>query len=149
MTEKEVPATKILSIRQTVPSGQVGSTISSLGISLLVFATEQNQKPAAPGFTINHSRTEDSVDIEVCLPVGSEIQVVGHKSIGFREVPGGKCYSTTFKGGYDQLPAAHKTLSETLQSKNLQLAHSREVFLKGPQQTKDTNEWETEVQYFF
>lgn len=96
--EKEISSQTVAFIRKAVPKSQTGSFISASAISLLVYAQEVGIEIGGHGFTLYHAETttDDSNDVEACLPVTKSGQ--GRGGIQFREVPGGKVAFIYVKG---------------------------------------------------
>mmetsp|Transcript_24044 Transcript_24044/g.33713 ORF Transcript_24044/g.33713 Transcript_24044/m.33713 type:complete len:155 (+) Transcript_24044:418-882(+) len=145
VTVKNVSSILVASIRKPQPRGQVSPFISASAISLLVFAKETSVDVNGRGFVIYHnpSDTNGDVDIEVCLPVSKAGQDRG--DIKFKEVAGGSSASLIATGPYDQLPAQQEEVKKWCEANSLKYTQVREVFLKGPQETKNTAEFQTEI----
>jgi effector-binding domain-containing protein len=144
---KEIKPQTVAFIRKSTPKSQTGSFISSSAISLLVFSQEVGIEIAGHGFTLYHieTTTDEVNDVEACLPLAKLGQ--GRGGIQFREVPGGKVAYLLVKGGYDLLTAGHEKVKNFCSSKGHKILDYREVFVKGPKETNDSSQFETELQY--
>jgi effector-binding domain-containing protein len=52
------------------------------------------------------------------------------------------------KGGYEHLKSAHEQVKEYCSSNGHTTKEVREVYLKGPRETQNPEEYQTEIQYF-
>jgi len=147
ISEKKIPDQTVASIKKVQSLKHVGSFISASAISLIVYAKELGISPNGRGFTIHKpAAAEGEAEVEVCLPVSKSGQDRG--DIHFREVKGGTAASSVAKGSYEKVPDAHAAMKKGCESKNQKVTEVREVYLKGPQETKDSSQWETELLYF-
>jgi len=144
VTLKQIDDQIIASIRKEQPQDDLGPFVSSSAISLLVYAKEKGVSVAGRGFVIYHSQGEN-VDMEVCLPVSKSAEDRG--DIKFRDIKGGKAASLIHKGIWENLPQAHERLRKWAKDNSHPFKEVREVFLKGPQETKVGEEYETELLY--
>ena len=91
---------------------------------------------------------EDDADIEICLPVKKEVY---KDNIHSRVLPGGKAVSVIYKGSYENIGAAYKSVIDYINSHDLKtLLPSREIYLKGPGMIfkGNPNIYLTEIQVF-
>lgn len=160
VTEKNIAPQLVISIaRHNQPLTQVGALLASSVISLMVYLKELGISIAGTGFTIYHKHGE-TVDFEVCLPVDKSGQDRG--DIKFKEAKGGVAASTSISGnvflsfdailnivsgGYDKLQPTHEMMKKYCADNGKAYTEIREVFHKGPTQTKNSDEYQTELLY--
>jgi len=147
---RNVEEVTIVGIRKEQPRNQVSPFISSSAISLLVYLKEAGIAPSGYGFTITYLRNGNeeengSVDIEACIPVSKSGQDRGE--IHFHSLSGGNAACLLVKGAYDQLDKARAELRSWCEKNKHNFTQIRDVFLKGPQETKNSAEYETEIQF--
>ncbi len=109
------------------------------------------------GFAIHHHNGDDTIDAEVAIPVSSKginsskqrltLKGENRGDIHFRESAGGKCVSLVVKGGYEHLKGAHDQAKEYVSANGHTTKEIREVYLKGPKETTNSDEYQTEIQY--
>jgi len=147
---REIPNLTIASIRKEVLHNQLSPFVSASAISLLVYLKEIGAAVAGNGFTVLHlknGKEEENglFDVEVCCPAAKAGQDRG--DIKFRQIDGGKAAATIMKGGYDNIEASRAKVRDWCNTNGHSFKQIREVFLKGPQHTKNSAEYETDVQF--
>eukprot|EP01115_Flamella_aegyptia_P004896 TRINITY_DN2082_c0_g1_i1.p1 TRINITY_DN2082_c0_g1~~TRINITY_DN2082_c0_g1_i1.p1 ORF type:complete len:149 (+),score=14.04 TRINITY_DN2082_c0_g1_i1:52-498(+) len=141
---KEISNIVAVTIRKEVPSSSYGSFLSASAILLLEFIKESGVEPTGPGFTIHH-KSGDTQDVEVCIPVNKSGANRGE--IHFKDLTGGKAVVFLLKGGYEGLKGAHEQVKQFCSANNHTVSQIREVYKKGPKETQNSGDWETEIIY--
>lgn len=140
---KELPAVRVVSVRDRVPYAKVGELFGEL----MGFINMHRLTVTGPGIFIHHDpecRPEDA-DLEVCLPVAGEAAGGGRVSV--KELPAGRAVCLLHVGPYDQVGPTYAGILKYIAEKQLTIAGpSREVYLVGPMGVPP-EKYVTEVQF--
>ncbi|AZK47564.1 MerR family transcriptional regulator [Paenibacillus lentus] len=139
----ETQPMKILSLRRTMSSNDYAQGYGKF-FSMLYkkIATEKLTLLGKP-MTIYHSAEYDPAgnDTEFAIPINEAIN-------GSRELPGGLCAKSVYKGAYSELTSVYAKLREWIEIEGYELVNSPyEVYVTDPNQTAEPMDVVTEV-YF-
>jgi effector-binding domain-containing protein len=141
---EEVAAQPALSIRVTIPAGDVSKTLVTLYPEIIGVLGERGVAMGGPPYTRYHSEDASTVDIEAGVPVREKVE--GKGRVKATELPAGKTAVTWHVGPYDQLVKAHARLKEWIASKSLQSRGGLwEVYWTDPGIEPDPAKWRTRV----
>jgi effector-binding domain-containing protein len=143
---KKVAPMKIASVRGTVPTYH---DISILVEQLMPVFTSHAASIVGPFVAIYHDMEyrEKDVDIEAAVPISEELGLPD--PIIIRELPGEDTMaSLVHKGPYETISEAYGALMAWCQSNDYELAGpDREIYLTSPGETKNPEEYVTELQH--
>ncbi|WP_110932882.1 MerR family transcriptional regulator [Paenibacillus bouchesdurhonensis] len=139
----EAPLMKLLSLRRTMSSNDYAEGYGKY-FSMLYekIATERLTLLGKP-MTIYHSAEYNPAgnDTEFAIPIAETIS-------GVRELPGGLCAKSTFKGAYSELTSVYAKLREWIEIEGYELINSPyELYVTDPNQAIEPMNLITEV-YF-
>jgi len=148
MTEviiKDLPEQYMACIRRTIPNyGVIGELFTELFGAIMPAGV----RPLGPTMAIYHDLEfkEEQCDVEVCIPVGRDLPGEG-QPIRTRKLPGGKMACTIHTGPYENIGEAYSAVMSWLEANGYRLAGpQREVYLRGPGDTRNPQEYVTEIQ---
>jgi DNA-binding transcriptional MerR regulator len=144
---KEIPAFQGVGIREVLPTfNEYGRLIGDLFQSLGRLGIQ----PMSPPVAIYHDpELKDSDhDVEVLTAVQGAAIPAGEK-VFLREVPAvEKMVTLMYVGPYDNFSSPYQAISEWIETNGYTVAGpNREIYLKGPGETTDPNEFITEIQF--
>ncbi|GEM46205.1 MerR family transcriptional regulator [Deinococcus cellulosilyticus] len=161
--ETEGPS-KILSLGLMTGLSGIEPTRERTSRMLLRYAEEQGLKPVSPymelrSVFINDQKDlfkpemvaavcpkDDPFEIELAYAVEGNAEV--KSPFLLRELPAGTYLTLTHLGPYEPLHLVHQAMLEYVQKNDMTfMGGIREVYLKGPQDTSNADEWITRVQY--
>lgn len=145
VTLKTMPERTVMSCRQIIPAYEEEGL---LWHHIMKAAKEQNIKFANPcnSMAIFHDGEfkESDVDVEVQIDVNKAYE--GNNYVSFKNVGEIKCASTTFKGGYDQIHDACKSIALWVKDNNYTFnGNMFEIYHVGPHTEQNPANWVTEV----
>jgi len=144
--EKDVPATHVVSLRREVPWDQFQQLLSSSYIALLESLKEKGLHPTGKIITLTHKVSDNSHDVEICLPVPSAVTGL-MAPVQSHQLAGGRVLSATFYGGYAAVFDSYAALPALVKERGRTLAApARTIYLVSPADTLDETKWQTEVQ---
>ena len=136
-------------IREEIPFEEMTSEFFGERYGAIAnYLGDDMQNMTGPSFAIYHKWDEENkvTDLEVAMPCKSNKK--GTDRIKKGTTYSGKAMKCTFKGPYEQTGQVHEFLHGKINSSNLDFAGSPwEVYVVGSEQTKDPNEYVTEVYY--
>ena len=91
--------------------------------------------------------SEEENDIEICVPVNSEIQ---HETIRCRTLAGGKALCILHDGYYDQISISYQALVDRCLQQGLTIHYpTREIYWVGgaDSETRQSEQYKTEIQF--
>ncbi|NPV71216.1 MAG: GyrI-like domain-containing protein [Firmicutes bacterium] len=130
---KDLPEQPVVSVRKTIPIGEVGRLFGEV-------ARRLRGRPEGAPFAMYHNPDFDpsAVDVEVAFPV---------QKGGDRVLPAAKVASVMYIGDYGGVGKAYEALFAWMEEQGLKTAGpSREIYLVGPQSSKEPAEYVTEIQ---
>jgi effector-binding domain-containing protein len=140
----ESPSQPAAVIRITVPRDQIrevmGPGINELRATLAAMGVTPN----GPWYT-RHLRMDPAVfDFEIGLPVATPVSASGRVQPG--ELPAARVARTSYRGGYEGLPAAWGELDAWIKDNGHAPERSLwEVYAEGPESGTDPGQWRTEL----
>ncbi len=140
---KQVEPIKIIGLRGIIPTYQEPH---KLWEGLKEYVSENDF--AGPCFTLYYDTEykERDVDAEAAIPIKKEVPVGGDVKI--RELPGVSVASTVVKGPYTNLHAGHTATIKWIEENGYKIVGpDREIYIHGYGDTKDEDDFITEVQY--
>jgi effector-binding domain-containing protein len=142
---KKISPQKVVSLREVI------SDYSKEGMLWDKLCTPLNKnmsKVTGAPITIynEYEYKEKNVDAEVSLPIKGEFAVA--KPITIRELPGeDQVASVIHKGKYEEISKAYNALMDWIENNGYEIANfSRQVYLRGPGEEKNPDNYITEVQ---
>jgi effector-binding domain-containing protein len=144
--EKEVPAQIILSIRDTCSPATISSKLGVFYGKISERIKDKKLTMSGAPFSIYHSYTPQSFDMEAGLPVNAMIE--SSNDIICREIPAQKTVMVSFFGPYEKTAIAYEKIEKYIKDKQLTIAGSPwEVYITDPQTEPDTSKWQTDIYY--
>jgi effector-binding domain-containing protein len=144
--ETEVPARIILTISDTCSSTTIGSKLDLLYGKISEVIKENKLTISGAPFSIYHSYSKGSIEMEAGLPVSSKIETKGE--INCREIPPQKVVMVSFFGPYEKSSTAYQQIEKFIKDKQLSISGSPwEEYITDPQLEPDTSKWQTDI-YF-
>ncbi|MDR1639212.1 MAG: MerR family transcriptional regulator [Clostridiales bacterium] len=142
---KSLPAEKVLSLREIIPSCE---REFDLWDKLRAFAVKRNIELLPGGYSIYHDEDykETDTDIEIAVPVASFGKNEG--SFVFKELPAvDQAATVVFRGSYEGYADAFTALAQFIEDKGLEMAGViRGKAIVAPVNTANPDEYETELQ---
>lgn len=136
---KEVPEMRVLASRQKAAITEIGSIIEKLWSAVMAAGLTVEGPVMARYFDEDFNPEE--TDYEVCIPVsgpGTELAVI----------PRAKVVYTTHVGSFEEVGKAYQALMDECASKGYRIVGPPvEVYLRGPESTRDPGEWLTEIRF--
>jgi AraC family transcriptional regulator len=144
---KEIPLQKALVVKAEVPMKEIGPKMGELFGKLFSYAGINKIQLTGAPFAVYYSFDPQGTTVfETCFPVSSKVNA--GDSIVYKEFPAMKVVSTLYKGTYESMMPVYTQMQEYITKNNLKAnGTSWEVYLKGPHQVKDPNEYQTII-YF-
>jgi effector-binding domain-containing protein len=142
---KKNEATRAASLREVIPEYP---HIGRLFGEMFQYLASQGVQPAGPPCAIYHDQEfkERDADIEVAVPLAVDVPAT-HR-ITMREMPTVELATCIAAGPYENVGQAYEALMGWVEANGYRLAGPpREVYLRGPNETDDPNEYLTEVQF--
>jgi effector-binding domain-containing protein len=131
-------------VRVQVTPQEIGPKMGELIGKVAAFLGQKGFQPTGPAFSLYHSFTPDSVDMEVGFPVPSPIEQEGDIQPG--TLPGGSAAVTMHVGPYDKLHAAHAALQKWITDNGKTSGGPTwEIYLTDPTTESDPNNYQTRV----
>ena len=147
ITEKEVKAQMIVSIRETVSStDKISAKLGEMYGKLMGYLKKNNAEPAGIPMAIWHEFAPEKkkIDMEAALPVSKEFKAEGE--IKFGKTYEGKVVSVIHWGSYESSEATYKTIEQWMKdNKKSPAGPPWEVYITDPVMEKDTAKWQTEI----
>lgn len=143
---RSLEAQSVVSVRTKTSLAALGQTMGQAFGQLFGYLGQLGEKPAGPPFAIYHDPEfkEQDMDIEVCLPVGRPL--AGNAFIQGKQFPACEAAATLHSGPYDQIGPAYQSLMKWIQDQGREPSGPpREVYLVGPDPSRDPSEYRTEV----
>ncbi len=145
ITEKNIPAVTVASLRKVVPNYQA---IGDMFETLCGFIARNNVRFAGPALTIYQEceYKESDIDIEVAVPVAGSIPP--HETITSRELPAIPIAATTIHcGPYEDFTPAYNAIMQWVEANGYTVSgESREIYLRGPEPGRAPADYVTEIQ---
>ncbi|MGE5707912.1 MAG: MerR family transcriptional regulator [Bacteroidota bacterium] len=142
---KSSPALQVAAYRKTVPAYRDEGAMWGEICPLLERAS---MTFTGPPLAIYHDPEyrEKEVDIEVAVPATGTLPE--YPGLAMRELPEEETMACTlYQGPYEGVSAAFEAIMQWIEGNGYRIAGpTREVYLKGPDQTKEPKEYLTEVQ---
>jgi effector-binding domain-containing protein len=144
---KKVEPQLIASIRAVLPTyGDIGQLYGELFGYL---GGQGITTPAGPTMFICHDPEfkESDVDVEAGVPIGKAIP--GADRIKVYELPGmAAAACTVYQGPYENIGEAYRAIMAWAESHGYQITGpDRELYLTSPNDTRDSNQYVTEIQF--
>lgn len=142
---KKVESQKVASLRGVIPTyGDIGGLYGEL----FGYLGRNRAKIAGPPLAIYYDceYRESDVDVEAAVPIKGDLSASGRVVV--RELPAEEEVAyVVFQGGYDGFNQVYRALMEWVEKNNRQISGpTREIYLRGPGDTKNPAEYVTEVQ---
>ena len=145
VTTHELAAQSIVSMRDRRPQQEIPGFIGEAFGQLYGRLGLLGAAPAGPPFVIYHEFGRDSIDAEVCVPVGQPVTATG--KIRSREAPAVTVARTLHVGPYDQLGVAYAALTDWLSRNEIEAAGpAQERYLNDPGEVTSPEEYRTEIE---
>jgi effector-binding domain-containing protein len=145
MTIHEVDPQPIVSIRERHPMSEIPAFMGRTFGVLFTRLGQQGIPPAGPPFVIYHEFGPETVDAEVCVPVGTVIAATA--DMVSRELPAATVVRTLHVGPYEELGAAYEALNDWIALHGTEASGPpRERYLNGPGEGAAPADYRTELE---
>ncbi len=146
VTEFEMPARTILSIRDTAAPSNVSSKLSAMGKKISKYLRFRNLSPTGPPFTVYHLYSDSIFDIESCIPV--PIPINNPTGMTCSEQPAQKTVLVKHFGYNKDVNSAYIALNKYINDRGLLVAGPPwEEYVTNPVLVGDTAKWQTNIYY--
>jgi len=143
---KKIEKQKVASLRRTIPTYK---DICVLFDELCGYLVEKKAKWIGPPLAIYHDieYKENDVDVELAVPITGDLEVTGR--IMVRELEGiDQVVCVIHKGPYETFNQTYGFMMKWLEKSTWEMnGPNREVYLHGPDQSKDPTTYITELQF--
>lgn len=146
ITEKEVKAQPIISIREVVTPDKISAKLGEMYGKLMAYLKKNEAEPAGMPLAIYHEYAPDKnrVDMEAALPVSKELK--GEGPVKFGKTYEGKVAATVHWGSYESSEATYNAIEKWMKdNKKSPAGPPWEVYITDPTMEKDTAKWQTEI----
>ena len=127
-----------------IPTKSIQQEMGKLVGELMGAVQSQGVEITGPWFTHHFQRPGEFFDFEVCVPVSSPVKKSGRMEPG--AWPAMKVARTTYRGGYEGLPAAWGEFMAWTDANDLKLSSEIwERYTVNPNTETDPAKWETEL----
>ena len=136
----------LLSIRDSGNFVTVNERTRQVYDEIVGFMQNKLSPATASRFAIYHSWSRELIDMELGIPIASEIPVEGRVKI--QKIPAGTYALIEHKGPHNRLPESYTIIQKWMAEKQLEaIGPPVEEYVLGPAGTGDENEWLTRI-YF-
>jgi effector-binding domain-containing protein len=144
---KRVEPILIASLREKLPDFS-GTHIARMFQELIGFVMNSEAKPAGPTMMIykDEDYKEQDADIEIAFQIDREVETKGR--INIYELPGTEqAADLVFKGPYEDMGEAYNAVMSWIAGNDYKInGFCREIYIVSPGDTKDPNEYVSEIQ---
>lgn len=142
---KEVPDSHVVWVRTQTPIQQMGQTMGRVFGEIFRYLGPKGINPTGPPVAVYYSSPDsEPVDFEVCVPVPAG--VTGGEKVKVKTLTGGTMASLLYVGSYRDIGSAYSVLMRWIEKNGYRpTGPCREVYLKGPQETSNPEEYRTEI----
>jgi len=147
---KEVPEQIVISVRKQCKESQVWPQISHEFINMMVRLTEKGAVSKIDGrpFTLRHGEKKGLQDLEMCIPIKEKVAGAEGNGITIKSVAKSKVAATVVLGGYQNLEDTFPKMEKWVKEKGYKvIAPTCEVYVIGPNESNDPDEYKTELRY--
>jgi effector-binding domain-containing protein len=146
---KDVPAQHVVASRRHLPFKDIGAKFADTMHDIVKRIAPTGKWPTGAAFAIYYNQpfTPDDVDVEIGVPVASDVEVHdANAQIDSRDLPGATVASTIHEGPYAGIHAAYRDIYEWIELHGRKAAGPpREIYVVGPAQTDRATEYVTEI----
>lgn len=144
---KDIEASKVLAIKATVPSAEVGQKIGELLPKLAQYAGGKGIQMAGPPYSKYYSwDPQGDTEMEVGIPVAAEAE--GEGEIEYVEIPAMKVATALHIGTYESIGTVYEAIQKYIDKKGLKVTGAVwEAYLTDPGIETDPNKYKTQVYY--
>jgi effector-binding domain-containing protein len=142
---KKNEAARAASLREVIPEYP---HIGRLFGEMFQYLASQGVQPAGPPCAIYHDHEfkERDADVEIAVPLAVDVPATDR--IVMREMPAVELATCIAAGPYEDVGQAYEALMGWVEANGYRLAGPpREVYLRGPNETDDSSQYLTEVQF--
>jgi effector-binding domain-containing protein len=144
ITDFEVPAKILLTIRDTSQSEMVGNKLALMYEKISRFIKKENLSPAGPPMTIYHSFSLNTYDFETCIPILSVVPTP--EGINCIEMHPQRVVMVKYFGTRSLITNAYSALQSYLNNNGLYTnGPSWEEYITNPKLEADTMVWQTNI----
>ena len=142
---KEVPEIYVVWVRTQTPIQRMGEAMGRVFGDIFRYLGPKGINPTGPPVAIYYSSPDsEPVDFEVCVPV--PVGVTGAGKVKAKILPGGTMASLIYVGSYRKINSAYSILTKWIEESGYRPdGPCREVYIKGPQETSNPEEYRTEI----
>lgn len=141
---KELAPQPVVSCRFKTPLSNIGPEISAGFGRVFGYLGSLGEFPSGPPFALYGEYNEDEMDVEVCAPTVRVLD--GTEEVKGYRLDGGRFASTMHAGPYEEVGNTWDAIMEWIDGNGYQLTGPcREVYLVGPEQSQDPDEYRTEI----
>ncbi len=144
---RDMPAVKIVSIREIVQYAEIAEKMGMMYGELLKFNQKENIEMIDVPISIYHKFDGTIIDLECAIPVNELPENTTDKIQG-REIAANNYVHADHFGDYQKLGETHQFIQEWMNKRQLNLNGSPiERYFTDPQQEPDTAKWHTSIYY--
>jgi effector-binding domain-containing protein len=140
----EVRPEKGISIRETVPSSEIGTKMGEMYGRVMEYTITKGLRVAGPPFALYHDYDQEKTDMECGFPVSGSNEGAG----SFRSctLPGGKVVKGVHVGPYDKLVDTYIDMQAWMGKEGLRPKKTMwERYLTDPKAEKNPSKYVTEI----
>ncbi|MEZ4571027.1 MAG: GyrI-like domain-containing protein [Thermomicrobiales bacterium] len=128
---EERSAQPALTKRMRVPASDLPAFFAETYGSIMQRLGELGQHPAGPPFAMYHNMDMEDLDVEAGFPLSKAPE--DHGELKSSQLPGGRFYTATHVGPYDQLPRTWSALSKHVEAQGLETdSYAFEIYTNDP-----------------
>ncbi len=141
---EELAAQPALSIRQTIPAGDVTKTLAIVIPEIIAAVVAVGGEMAGPPYARFHSKDATTIDFEAGVTLRKKVE--GRGRVQATELPAGRTATTWHIGPYDTLPTTHARLRAWMEKEKAAAAGGEwEVYWTDPGIEPDPAKWRTRL----
>ncbi len=144
---KEIEAVKVLAIKATVPSAEVGAKLGELFPKLMQYVGEKGIQMAGPPYSKYYSwDPQGDTEMEAGVPIAGEAESKG--DIEYLELPAVKVATALHIGPYESIGPVYEAIQKYIDREGMKVTGAVwEEYLTDPNAEPDPNKYKTQVYY--
>jgi effector-binding domain-containing protein len=144
---RDMPAVKIVSIRETIELAEIGQKMGEMYGKLLKLIEKEQLEMIDVPIAIYHQFDGVTTDIECGIPVNALTENTGD-TFESKEIPASDYVHADHFGDYMKLEKTHSFIQEWMNKRQIDMAGGPiERYFTDPQNEPDTAKWHTSVYY--
>jgi effector-binding domain-containing protein len=135
-----------VSIREKIPQENISLQMGNMYAKIMQLLTNNNLSISGMSYSVYHSVSSDSIDLECGIPVNKITNAADDFLIGVFEKQ--ECAMVSFFGDYSQLEIGHTAVQEWMEQHKFKLAGSPiEIYVTDPGTEPNPEKWQTNIYY--